>query len=157
MRRVLALSFLAVFGATPAAGDPIYFKLLPNYSRATFKTDAPLETILGNAGGGGLSGTLAVDPAKPNADMLDPRFLDVAASDAHRFVTFEMKSVEIAGSLEPGKTMPARVSGILTVKQKPVSTVADALVTWVKLGPEHAEAQKRISPLFASNVPMTWT
>ena len=167
MKRPVALFFFAAFSAAslaPAAADPVQFRLLPNYSRATFKTDAPLETIVGNSVAGGLSGTLTMDPAKPqsavgsvrvdmstvktgidkrDADMLDPRFLDVAASEANKFVTFEVKSVEIAGALEPGKAMPARVSGILTIKQKPVSVVAQALVTWVKLGPEHAEAQKR--------------
>ncbi|MBI2160999.1 MAG: YceI family protein [Candidatus Rokubacteria bacterium] len=167
MKRPVALFLFALFSAAalvPAAADPVQFKLLPNYSRATFKTDAPLETIVGNSVAGGLSGTLTVDPAKPqsavgsirvdmstvktgidkrDADMLDPRFLDVAASEANKFVTFEVKSVEIAGALEPDKAMPARVSGILTIKQKPVSVVAQALVTWVKLGAEHAEAQKR--------------
>ena len=167
MKRPVALFSFALFSAAtlaPAAADPVQFRLLSNYSRATFKTDAPLETIVGNSVAGGLSGTLTVDPAKPqsavgsvrvdmstvktgidkrDADMLDPRFLDVAASEANKFVTFEVKSVEIAGALEPGKAMPARVSGILTIKQKPVSVVAQALVTWVKLGPEHAEAQKR--------------
>ena len=39
--------------------------------------------------------------------------------------------------------MPAKVKGILTVKQKPVERVADATVTWIKLTPEEVEAQKR--------------
>ncbi len=167
MKRRVALFSFALFSAAalaPAAADPVQFRLLSNYSRATFKTDAPLETIVGNSVAGGLSGTLTVDLAKPqsavgsvrvdmstvktgidkrDADMLDPRFLNVAAGEANKFVTFEVKSVEIAGALEPDKAMPARVSGILTIKQKPVSVVAQALVTWVKLGPEHAEAQKR--------------
>jgi polyisoprenoid-binding protein YceI len=168
VKRSIALFLLAASAVVslpaPAAAEPIQFKLLPNQSRATFKTDAPLETIVGNAVGGGLSGTLAVDPSTPQAavgsirvdmsavrtgvdkrdtDMLDTRFLDVAASDANKFVTFEIKSVEIDGPLEPGKAVPARVSGILTIKQTPVAVVADALVTWVKLGPETVEAQKR--------------
>ena len=167
MKRRVALFSFALFSAAAlaaAAADPVQFRLLSNYSRATFKTDAPLETIVGNSVAGGLSGTLTMDLAKPqsavgsvrvdmstvktgidkrDADMLDPRFLNVAAGEANKFVTFEVKSVEIAGALEPDKAMPARVSGILTIKQKPVSVVAQALVTWVKLGPEHAEAQKR--------------
>ena len=167
MTRATSLFFFAVFVVAtpgPVAADPVQFKLLPNYSRATFKTDAPLETIVGNTAAGGLSGTLVADLAKPqsavgsvrvdmstvrtgidkrDADMLDPRFLDVGANEANKFVTFEIKSVEIAGPLEPGKAAPARVSGVLTIKQKPVSIVADALVTHVKLGPEHVEAQKR--------------
>ena len=48
-----------------AHADVMSFKLLPNYSRATFKSDAPLETFVGNAAGEGVDGTLAVDPAKP--------------------------------------------------------------------------------------------
>ena len=166
MKRAIAWFFLAFSAAVvgPATADPVQFKLLPNYSRATFKTDAPLETIVGNSVAGGLSGTLTVDLAKPqsavgsvridmstvktgidkrDADMLDPRFLDVGAGEANKFITFEVKSVEMAGALEPGKAVPARVSGILTIKQKPVSVVAEALVTWVKLGPEHVEAQRR--------------
>jgi polyisoprenoid-binding protein YceI len=168
VKRSIALFLLAASAVVslpaPAAAEPIQFKLHGNYSRATFKTDAPLETIVGNTAAGGLSGTLTVDPAKPqgavgsvridmstirtgidkrDADMLEPRFLDVAASAANKFVTFEIKSVEIAGPLEPDKAVPARVSGILTIKQKPVAVVADALVTWVKLGPETVEAQKR--------------
>ena len=39
--------------------------------------------------------------------------------------------------------MPAKVRGILTVKQKPVERVADATVTYIKLSPEQVEAQKR--------------
>jgi hypothetical protein len=64
-------------------------------------------------------------------------------NEANRWVTFEITSVEIAGSLEPGKTIPAKVRGILTVKQKPVERVADATVTYIKLPPEQVEAQKR--------------
>jgi hypothetical protein len=39
--------------------------------------------------------------------------------------------------------MPAKVKGILTIKGKPVETVADARVTYVKLTPEQVEGQKR--------------
>jgi len=42
------------------------FKVLPSPSRATFKTDAPLETVIGNTSGPAISGTLTGDPAKPN-------------------------------------------------------------------------------------------
>jgi hypothetical protein len=63
--------------------------------------------------------------------------------EANRWVTFEVKGVEIAGPLEPGKAIPARVKGILTIKQKPVEKVADATVTYIKLSPGQAEQQKR--------------
>jgi hypothetical protein len=58
-------------------------------------------------------------------------------------VTFEVKAVEIAGRLEPGQTIPAKVRGILTVKQKPVERVAEATVTYIKLTPEQLETQRR--------------
>jgi len=91
--------------------------VLPNQSRATFKTDAPLETIVGNGTGPALAGTLALDPAKPqdargvvtvdmskvktgidkrDADMLDKPYLDAASNEANKIITFEIKGVEIS-------------------------------------------------------------
>ncbi len=157
-----AMLVLAV-AAGQAAADVMSFKLLPNYSRATFKSDAPLETFVGNTAAEGVNGTLSLDPAKPqtatgsvkvdmnlvktgidkrDADMRSKNYLDTEV-EANRWVTFEVKSIEIAGPLEPGKNVPAKVKGILTVKQKPVERVAEATVTWVKLTPEEVEAQKR--------------
>ena len=148
---------------TEARADVMSFKLLPNYSRATFKSDAPLETFVGNTAAEGVDGILTLDPARPqtatgsvkvdmnlvktgidkrDADMRSKNYLDTEV-EANRWVTFEVKSIEIAGPLEPGKTMPAKVKGILTVKQKPVERIADATVTWIKLTPEEVEAQKR--------------
>jgi hypothetical protein len=37
--------------------------------------------------------------------------------------------------------MPAKVRGILTIKGKPIETVADARVTYIKLTPEQLETQ----------------
>ena len=149
--------------ADPAFADVMALKLLPNYSRATFKSDALLETFVGNTAAEGVNGSLSLDPAKPqtasgsvkvdmnlvktgiekrDADMRSKNYLDTEV-EANRWVTFEVNSVEIAGPLEPGKTVPAKVRGILTVKQKPVERVADATVTWIKLTPEEVEAQKR--------------
>jgi polyisoprenoid-binding protein YceI len=149
--------------ASHARADVMSFKLLQNYSRATFKSDAPLETFVGNTAAEGVNGSLSLDPAKPqtasgsvkvdmnlvktgiekrDADMRSKNYLDTEV-EANRWVTFEVNSVEIAGPLEPGKTVPAKVRGILTVKQKPVERVADATVTWIKLTPEEVEAQKR--------------
>jgi polyisoprenoid-binding protein YceI len=153
----------AVLVPAAAMADAINFKLLKNQSRATFKSDAPLETFVGNAAGEGVDGTLAVDPARPQeargnvkVDMhqvrtgIDKRDMDMRAKiyldtevEANRWVTFEVKSIEIAGPLEPGKTVPAKVKGILTIKQKPVERVADATITYIKLTPEQAEQQKR--------------
>jgi len=165
-RRMTALAIAAlVLGVThgPAWAEAMALKLLPNYSRATFKSDAPLETFVGNTAADGVDGSLTLDPVKPqtatgsvkvdmnlvktgiekrDADMRSKNYLDTEVA-ANRWVTFELKGVEIDGPLEPGKTMPAKVRGILTVKQKPVERVADATVTWIKLTPEQVEAQKR--------------
>jgi polyisoprenoid-binding protein YceI len=154
-----------VLGLTqgPACAETMALKLLPNYSRATFKSDAPLETFVGNTAAEGIAGTLTVDPERPqtatgsikvdmnlvrtgidkrDADMRGKNFLDTEV-DANRWVTYEIKSVEIAGPLEPGKAIPAKVHGILTVKQRPVERVADTTVTWIKLTPAQLESQKR--------------
>lgn len=163
--RQLSLSILIVgLAAVPAAAESIQFKLLANQSRATFKTDAPLETIVGNAAGGAVTGSLTLDPARPqeargrvtvdmskvktgidkrDADMLDKTYLDVASSEANKLATFEVKAIEIAGPLEPGKEVPAKVRGSFTIKQKPIEVVADARAVWIKLTPEQVEGQKR--------------
>jgi polyisoprenoid-binding protein YceI len=146
-----------------AAADIMNFKLHKNYSRATFTSDAPLETFVGNTAAEGVDGTLTVDPARPreakgtvkvdmntvktgidkrDADMRGKPYLETD-SEANRWVSFEITGVEIAGPLEPGKTIPAKVRGILTVKQKPVERLVDATVTYVKLTPEQLEGQKR--------------
>jgi polyisoprenoid-binding protein YceI len=147
----------------PACAEAMALKLLPNYSRATFKSDAPLETFVGNTAAEGIAGTLTVDPERPqtatgsikvdmnlvrtgidkrDADMRGKNFLDTEV-DANRWVTYEIKSIEIAGPLEPGKAIPAKVRGILTVKQRPIERVADTTVTWIKLTPAQLESQKR--------------
>src|SRR3989442_8888169 len=158
-----SVAFVLALAASQAHADVMSFKLLPNYSRATFKSDALLETFVGNTAAEGVAGTLTVDPARPqaasgtvkvdmnlvrtgvdkrDADMRGKNFLDTEV-EANRWVTFEMTGVEIAGPLEPGKAIPAKVRGILTVKQKPVERLADATVTWIKLTPEQVENQKR--------------
>jgi polyisoprenoid-binding protein YceI len=160
--RLLAV-LAAVLAPAVATADTINFKLMQNQSRATFKSDAPLETFVGNTAAEGVNGTLTVDPARPqqargtvrvdmnlvrtgidkrDADMRAKSYLDTEV-EANRWVTFEVKGVEIAGPLEPGKTLPARVKGLLTIKQKAVEKVADATVTYIKLSPEQAEQQKR--------------
>ena len=160
--RVLVLAMIAL-APGPVFADPMNFKMLSNYSRATFKTDAPLETIVGTTAGAAVTGNLTVDPEKPaggtgtirvdlttlnsglaprDADMQKPQYLDTA-NEANKFAVFEIKSIEIAGPLEPGKERPAKVKGMLTIKQKAVEVVADARVTFVKLTPEQVEAQKR--------------
>ena len=164
MKRLFAVVGLVVaLGPVVAGAEVITFKLLPNYSRATFKSDAPLETFVGNTAAEGIQGTLVADPQRPQeakgsvrVDMnlvrtgIDKRDADKRAKsyldtevEANRWVTFELKNVELAGPLVLGKEVPAKLSGLLTVKQKPVPRVADATITWIKLTPEQVEAQKR--------------
>ena len=164
MLRALAIA-CAGLAAAPfgAAAEPMNFKLLTNYSQASFRSDAPLETFVGTSALEGIQGTLALDPSRPqdakgtvkvdinrvstgiekrDADMRGKTYLDTEV-EGNRWVTFEVKSVEIAGPLQPGKETPAKVYGLLTIKQKPADTVADASVMYIKLAPEQVEQQKR--------------
>ena len=167
MRRSLFLAAIAAaLGlSTPlsAFADAIAFKLLPTYSRATYKTDAPLETIVGTTAGAGLSGALTLDPAKPQGargtvkvdlnavssgvakrdeDARSANYLDTG-NEANRHAVFEITSIEVPGALEPGREVAAMVKGLLTIKGKPVETVSEARVTYIKLTPEQVEGQKR--------------
>ena len=138
-----------------------------NYtSRATFKTEAPLETIVGTTGGqGAVTGSVRLDPARPqdakgtirvdlnavktgidrrDAQMRSNTFLDSETSEANRWAVFEVKGIEIGGPLESGKTVPAKVRGTLTIRGKPVETAADSTVYYLRLTPEQVENQKRL-------------
>jgi polyisoprenoid-binding protein YceI len=158
----LAVLVLAI-APIPAIAQQMTFKVLPSPSRATFKTDALLETVIGNTSGPAITGTLTGDPTKPHlttstiridlstlktgidkrdADMRSKDYLDTDL-EANRYAVFELKSAEITGTLEPGKEVPAKLKGILTIKQKPVEITADARITYVKLTPEQLETQKR--------------
>ena len=117
MRRhaIQAALTLAVLVALPvaAAAQTISFKLLPRYSFATFKSDAPLETVVGHTADAGLLGELSVDPARPqaargtvkvdmntvrtgidkrDADMRSKSYLDTEV-EANRWVTFDIEHV----------------------------------------------------------------
>jgi polyisoprenoid-binding protein YceI len=164
--RTLAVALAAVAVALlppPAAAETMNFKLLTNYSQASFRSDAPLETFVGTSALEGIQGTLTADPTKPqdakgsvkvdmnrvstgiekrDADMRGKNYLDTEV-EGNRWVTFDIRKVEIAGLLEAGKETPAKVHGVLTIKQKPVDTVADATVMYIKLTPEQVEQQKR--------------
>jgi polyisoprenoid-binding protein YceI len=163
MTALTAVALLLALAHGTVWAEAIALKLLPNYSRATFKSDAPLETFVGNTAADGITGALTVDPERPqtatgsvkvdmnlvrtgidkrDAEMRGKNFLDTEV-EANRWVIYEIKSVEIAGPLEPGQAVPAKVRGILTVKQRPVDRVADTTVTWIKLTPAQLESQKR--------------
>jgi polyisoprenoid-binding protein YceI len=164
-RTLLCFTAALALACSPlmAGAQQMSFKVLPSPSRATFKTDAPLEAVIGNTSGPAISGTLTGDPAKPHlakglirvdlttvktgiekrdADMRGKDYLDTE-SEANRHAVFELKGVEMAGPLEPGKEAPARLKGILTIKQIPVEITANARITYVTLTPEQLEAQKR--------------
>src|SRR5262245_16160566 len=154
------LSWWSVAGADPRAFNIHYT------SRATFKTEAPLETVIGTTGGegGNVAGQVSLDPARPqgvkgtirvdlnslrtgidrrDAAMRGKNFLDSEGNDTNRYAVFEAKGAEVAGPLEPGKTTTAKVRGTLTIRGKPIETVADCTINYVRLTPEQVEAQKR--------------
>jgi len=168
IRRVLtsACAVLLIAGMWSAVADDETKTFKVNYtSRATFRTEAPLETIVGTTGGdGAVTGNVMIDPARPqdakgtikvdlnalktgidrrDAHMRSKDFLDSEANDANRYAVFEVKGAEVAGSLEAGKTTPAKVRGTLTIRGKSIETWADCTLNYVKLTPEQAEAQKR--------------
>src|SRR5262249_16026374 len=168
MRRFVAvvgaLSVVAgIAPALPAAAAGMTFTLLTNYSRASFRSDAPLETYVVTSALEGVQGNLSVDPVKPedargnvrvdmnrvstgidkrDADMRSKNYLDTEV-EGNRWVTFEIKSVEIGGPLGPGKTIPAKGEGILTVKQKTLERGADAAGTWIQLTAHQVQGQER--------------
>ena len=165
-RRLVAAGVvaLAVLASGVAEAQRRTFNV--NYtSRATFKTEAPLETIVGTTGGqGAVTGSVTLDPARPqdargtirvdlnavktgidrrDAQMRSNTFLDSEANEANRWAVFEVKAIEIGGPLEPGKTVPGKVRGTLTIRGKPVESVADSTVYYLRLTPEQVENQKR--------------
>jgi polyisoprenoid-binding protein YceI len=171
-RRIVLLVSLALTTLPLAAwADTATFAVNTN-SRASFKTEAPLETIIGTVATPGntpmeqraIIGTITVDLAKPHeargtvkvdlaavktgvdrrdAHMRSKDFLDTDAGDPNRWATFDIKNVELAGPLQPGKEVPAKVRGTFTVRGKPIERLAEGTMTYVKLSPEQAEQQKR--------------
>lgn len=162
-RTVLALAAAVGLLPTVAGAEVMKFKILTNYSQASFRSDAPLETFVGTSALEGIQGDLTVDPARPSgakgsvkvdmnrvttgiekrdADMRSKNYLETEV-EANRWVTFEVKQVEISEPLVPGKETPAKIHGVLTIKQKAVDRVADATVTYIELTPEQLEQQKR--------------
>ena len=163
MRRAAALVAAMLMWATSAVAETMSYRLLTNYSQASFRSDAPLETFVGTSALEGIQGTLTVDPVKPHeakggvqvdmtrvttgiekrdADMRGKNYLDLEAP-GNRWVSFDVKKVEIAGPLVPGKETAAKVHGVLTIKQKSVDRVADVSVMYVTLTPEQVEQQRR--------------
>src|SRR5262249_31583485 len=67
MKTPMALCFLGAFALahipTWAVAEQMTLRVLP-YSRATFKTEAPLETVIGNTSGPGVTGTVTGDTTR---------------------------------------------------------------------------------------------
>ena len=166
MKARIVLCVLSILGialvSTPSIAQQMTFTALRN-SSSTFKTDAPLETIVGTTAGGAVSGTLTGDPSRPqaatgtirvdlstiktgierrDADMRSKDYLDTE-NEANRFAVFVLKGVEIGGPLDPGKETPAKLKGTLTIKGKPADITADARITYIKIAPDQLETQKR--------------
>ena len=79
------------------------FKLLTNYSQASFRSDAPLETFVGTSALEGIQGTLALDPARPQ--------------DAKGTVKVDMSRVSM--SRNPRTALIGRPSGERTLAGTP--------------------------------------
>ena len=166
MKTSMALCVLVVFALacmpTLASAEQMTLRVLP-YSRATFKTEAPLETVIGNTSGTGVTGTVTGDPARlqdasgtirvdlatlhtgidrRDAQMQSKDFLHTE-DEADRYATFELKGIEPGAEIEPGKEVPAKIRGTLTIRHLPIDITADARITYVKLTPEQLETQKR--------------
>jgi polyisoprenoid-binding protein YceI len=163
-RRRVWLGALALVISVPGApaAETLNLTLLKKSSQASFRNEAPLETFVGTSALEGIDGILSVDPGKPqeargsvkidmnrvgtgvarrDADMRGKNWLNTEV-EANRWVTFEVQRVEMAGPLASGKEAPARIHGLLTVKQKAVPRIADATVMYIRLTDEQATQQK---------------
>lgn len=122
--------FAAASLAASAAPLSFDFKDPKGVNNVQFKLDAPLESITGT--GTGISGTIAFDPANPEATtgsivldaasltvgnpvmtdhMRGDKWLDVAK---HKSITFE--ALKVSGVRKQGAQIVADVAGKLTLK-----------------------------------------
>lgn len=140
-RHLLAFIALATASAT-AAPQTFDFKDPKGVNNATFRLDAPLETITGTASG--VSGTLVVDPGNPAATkgsiIIDAKSLHVEnpVMKEHMHgpdwmntaefgeITFEVKSM--SDVVRDGDKVTATVNGAFTMKgvTKEISVPATA-------------------------------
>jgi polyisoprenoid-binding protein YceI len=150
MKTTLLLASLLLPFAATAAEQSFDFKDPKGVNTARFTLDAPLETITGNASG--VSGTLTVDPAKPEATkgsividaktlsvenammkehMLGKDWLDVAT---HPTITFTVTGIE--GVKQEADTVSATVKGKFSLKgvEKEISVPAKVTLLKDKLG-----------------------
>jgi len=148
---LLAIPFLAAALVVPAIAAPqtFDFKDPKGVNNATFRLDAPLETINGSANG--VSGTLTVDPSKPEATtgtiVVDARTLHVENpmmkehlhgkdwmdTTTHNEITFTVAG--LGDIKKAGDTVEAMVKGTFTMKgvAKEISVPAKATLLPGKL------------------------
>ena len=86
--------------------------------------------------------TLRTGIERRDAQMQSNDFLHTE-DESNRYATFERKGIELGAGLEPGKEVPAKISGILTINRRPIDITADARITYVQLTPEQLDTQKR--------------
>jgi polyisoprenoid-binding protein YceI len=139
----LFLTTLATCSLAAAAEQTFDFKDPKGVNNATFKLDAPLETITGSATG--VSGTLTIDPDKPEATkgsivitsaslkvpndtmqdhMLGKDWLDAAGHPEIKFSVNGLKNVKI-----DGQTAAADVTGTFSLKGTTKEITVPAKVT----------------------------
>lgn len=136
---LLALSLAAAATAT-AAEQSFDFKDPKGVNHASFALDAPLEAISGNANG--VSGTLTIDPAKPEATkgsiVIDAKTLSVENSamkqhmlgadwmDVEKNPTITFTVGSLADVKQEGSTVTATVKGKFSLKgvEKEISVPA---------------------------------
>ena len=143
---LLLAAFILLFASTNAAEQTFDFKDPKGVNTARFMLDAPLESISGNANG--VSGTLTIDPAKPEATkgsividaktlsvenammkehMLGKDWLDVAT---HPTITFTVTG--LADFKQEGELATAKVKGKFSLKGVEKEITVPAKVTFLK-------------------------
>lgn len=134
------------FASANAAEQTFDFKDPKGVNTARFMLDAPLESISGNANG--VSGTLTIDPAKPEATkgsividaktlsvenammkehMLGKDWLDVATHPTITFTVTALSDYKLAG-----ETATANVKGKFSLKGVEKEITVPAKVTLLK-------------------------
>jgi polyisoprenoid-binding protein YceI len=140
-------TLLAALALVPLAARaaPAEFVVQAKLSRAQFKTEAPLETIVGATTD--VAGAVTFDPDRPETahgrievglaslstggDLLDQHLREPTWlwTDQYPKATFDVTRVEIPRPATPGARVRGRVFGRLTVRGVSKDLVADVLVT----------------------------
>lgn len=150
MKSTLLLTALLIPTVATAAEQTFDFKDPKGVNHASFRLDAPLETISGNANG--VSGTLTIDPEKPEATkgaiIIDTKTLNVENNtmkehlhgadwmDVGKFPTITFTVSGLEDFKMTGDTATANVKGLFKVKnvQKEISVPAKVTMLPGKLG-----------------------